>query len=49
MHENNGAAIYVGSAVTLHNPLHHQSLHNCFNVHTIVEYLNKNASIGQLL
>ena len=21
----------------------------CFNVHTIVEYLNKNASIGQLL
>ena len=41
-HENNGAAIYVGRAATLHNPL-------CFNVHTTVEYLNKNVSIGQLL
>ena len=39
--ENNGAAIYVGRAATLHNPF--------FNVHTTVEYLNKNVSIGQLL
>ena len=40
-HENNGAAIYVGRATTLHNPL--------FNVHNTVEYLNRNISIGQLI
>ena len=39
-HENNGAAIYVGRAVTVHNPL--------FNVHTTFEYLDRNASISQL-
>ena len=40
-HENNGAAINVRRAATLHNPL--------FYVHTTVEYLNRNFSIGQLL
>ena len=38
-HVNNGAAIYVGRAATLLL---------CFNVHTTVEYLNKNVLIGQL-
>ena len=37
-HENNGAAVYVGRAATVHNP-----------VHTTVEYLSRNVSIGQLL
>ena len=41
-HENNGAAIYVGRAATLHKPF-------SFNVHTTVEYLNKNVLIGQFL
>ena len=41
-HENNGAAIYVGRAATLHNPLFYRFHHS-------VEYLNKNVSIGQLL
>ena len=36
-HENNGAAVYVGRAAIL-----------CFNVHSTVEYLNKNVSIGLL-
>ena len=40
-HDNNGAAIYVGRAATVHNPL--------FFVHSIVKYLNRNVSIGQLL
>ena len=31
---------YVGRAVTVHNL--------CFNVHSAVEYLNRNDSIGQL-
>ena len=39
-HDNNGAEIYVGRAA---------STILCFNVHTTVEYLNRNASIGQLL
>ena len=39
-HENNGAA------VMLEEPRPCTIL--CFNVHTIVEYLNKNVSIGQL-
>ena len=34
-HENNGAAIFVGRAANLQNPFF-------FNVHTTVEYLNKN-------
>ena len=37
-HENNGAAIYVGTGTLL-----------CFNIHTTVEYLNRSVSIGQLL
>ena len=41
-HENNGAAIYVGRATTVHNPV-------CLNIHTTAEYLNTNVSIGQLL
>ena len=40
-HENNGAAIYVGRASTLHNPL--------FECSPTVENLNTNVSIGQLL
>ena len=40
-HENNGAAIYVRRAGTVHNPLF-------LNVHTTVEYLTKNASIGRM-
>ena len=36
-HENSGAAIYVGRTTVL-----------CFNVHTTVEYLNRNISVGQL-
>ena len=40
-HENNGAAIYVGRAAI--------STALSFNVHTTVEYLNRNVSIGQLL
>ena len=36
---NNGAALYVGRAATVHNPLF---------IHT-VEYLNRNVFIGQLL
>ena len=36
-HENNGAAIYVG-----------KSRDRAANVHTTVEYLNRNVSIGQL-
>ena len=41
-HENSGAAIYVGRASTVHNPLF-------LGIHTTVEYLNRNVSIGQLL
>ena len=40
-HGNNGAAIYVARATTPHSAFS--------NVHTTVEYLNKNVSIGQLL
>ena len=39
--ENNGASIYAGRVAAVHNP--------CFNVHTTVEYLNRNIPIGQLL
>ena len=38
-HENNGAAIYVGRAMTMHNPLFQSS-------QVAVEYLNWNISIG---
>ena len=41
-HENNGAAIYVGTGSRPCTLL-------CFNIHTTVEYLNRNVSIGQLL
>ena len=41
-HENNGSAIYVERATTVHNPLFE-------SVHTTVEYLDTNVSIGQLL
>ena len=41
-HENNGSAIYVGRATTVHNPLFE-------SVHTTVEYLDTNVSFGQLL
>ena len=40
-HENNGAAIYVEGPP--------QCTILCLNVHTTVEYLNTNVSIGQLL
>ena len=43
-HENNGAAFSVGRAATVHNPFFF-----FFNVHSTVEYLNRNVSIGQLL
>ena len=41
-HENNGDTIYVGTGPR-------QCTIFCLNVHTTVEYLNTNVSIGQLL
>ena len=43
-HEKNDITIYVGRAATVHNPFFF-----FFNVHSTVEYLNRNVSIGQLL
>ena len=41
-HENNSAAVYVGRTATMDSPFF-------YNVHTTVEYLNRNVFIGQLL
>ena len=40
--DNNGATIHAGRAATVHNPF-------CYALmHTTVEYLNRNVSMGQL-
>ena len=39
--DNNGATIHAGRAATVHNPF-------CYALmHTTVEYLNRNVSMGQ--
>ena len=42
-HDNNGAVIYVVRAATVSITI------LCFHVHTTVEYLNRNISLGQVL